>query len=391
MRDLEIRGAGNLLGESQSGHIAAVGYDLYCQMVTEAVGEMKGEPVKEPSEVKLDVPTDAYLPKDYVEKEELRLEAYRRLAAVTTQSEVDDIRTEWEDRYGPVPAAGRGAARRRRPARRVPPTRACASCGPVAPGPPGADRAEDQRGDAPAPAEPRRVLQGRPAAARRADQARHGTGRVPRRLPARARPAAGRLTSMGRSRHRLANVAAVSRRLVAVVVALVAALTLSSCGSSVKGDAVASVGDAELTRDDLDTMLNNRVVQDILTGEIDGDTATVEQTDSVIRLWIWLEAAHAAGVADLDDEATAKALLDQQGGDYTTAFDESTGATRELLTRFLTASSLVNAKTLTSEQLSGAAQAADVSVDSRYGFWDAERSNVFPFGKDLPPVDQLSS
>ena len=104
MRDLEIRGAGNLLGESQSGHIAAVGYDLYCQMVTEAVGDMKGEtPPKAPAEVKLDVPTDAYLPVDYVGKEELRLEAYRRLAAVTTQAEVADIRTEWEDRYGPVP------------------------------------------------------------------------------------------------------------------------------------------------------------------------------------------------------------------------------------------------------------------------------------------------
>lgn len=105
MRDLEIRGAGNLLGESQSGHIAAVGYDLYCQMVNEAVAEMKGEPVKEPSEVKLDVPTDAFLPPEYVPKEALRLEAYRRLAAVTTPAEVDDIRAEWEDRYGPVPAA----------------------------------------------------------------------------------------------------------------------------------------------------------------------------------------------------------------------------------------------------------------------------------------------
>ncbi|MFZ2443801.1 MAG: transcription-repair coupling factor, partial [Ilumatobacteraceae bacterium] len=106
MRDLEIRGAGNLLGESQSGHIAAVGYDLYCQMVTEAVGEMKGEaPPKAASEVKLDVPTDAFLPVDYVAKEELRLEAYRRLAAVTTAAEVADIRSEWEDRYGPVPIA----------------------------------------------------------------------------------------------------------------------------------------------------------------------------------------------------------------------------------------------------------------------------------------------
>ena len=103
MRDLEIRGAGNLLGESQSGHIAAVGYDLYCQMVTEAVAEMKGEPIEPPAEIKLDVPTDAFLPADYVTKEELRLEAYRRLAAVTSESEVDDIRTEWEDRYGPLP------------------------------------------------------------------------------------------------------------------------------------------------------------------------------------------------------------------------------------------------------------------------------------------------
>jgi transcription-repair coupling factor (superfamily II helicase) len=103
MRDLEIRGAGNLLGQAQSGHIAAVGYDLYCQMVTEAVAEMKGEPLPQPAELKLDVPTDAYLPTDYVAKEELRLEAYRRLAGVTTQAEVDDIRVEWEDRYGPLP------------------------------------------------------------------------------------------------------------------------------------------------------------------------------------------------------------------------------------------------------------------------------------------------
>ncbi|NND75980.1 MAG: transcription-repair coupling factor, partial [Ilumatobacter sp.] len=105
MRDLEIRGAGSLLGESQSGHIAAVGYDLYCQMVTEAVSEMKGEPPPTaPAEIKLDVPSDSYLPADYVAKEELRLEAYRRLAAVEDAAEVDDIRTEWEDRYGPLPA-----------------------------------------------------------------------------------------------------------------------------------------------------------------------------------------------------------------------------------------------------------------------------------------------
>jgi transcription-repair coupling factor (superfamily II helicase) len=103
MRDLEIRGAGNLLGTGQSGHIAAVGYDLYCQMVNEVVAELKGEEVREPAEIKLDLPLDASLPKAYVPKEELRLEAYRRLAAVTTEAEVADIRAEWEDRYGPVP------------------------------------------------------------------------------------------------------------------------------------------------------------------------------------------------------------------------------------------------------------------------------------------------
>jgi len=108
MRDLEIRGAGTLLGTGQSGHIAAVGYDLYCQMVNEAVAELKGEEKREPAEVKLDLPVDANLPPAYVAKEELRLEAYRRLAAVTTETEVDDIRAEWEDRYGPIPEeAGR--------------------------------------------------------------------------------------------------------------------------------------------------------------------------------------------------------------------------------------------------------------------------------------------
>ncbi|MEI8069668.1 MAG: transcription-repair coupling factor, partial [Actinomycetota bacterium] len=106
MRDLEIRGAGNMLGEAQSGHIAAVGYDLYCQLVTEAVSEMKGEDVPPiVPELKLDVATNAYLPTDYVSKEESRLDAYRRLAAVTKQSDVADIRDEWIDRYGPLPEA----------------------------------------------------------------------------------------------------------------------------------------------------------------------------------------------------------------------------------------------------------------------------------------------
>src|SRR5262249_7290862 len=103
MRDLEIRGAGNLLGAEQSGHIAAVGFDLYVEMVTEAVGELTGEPPHHDEEVQIDVPVTAHLPRDYVARDDVRMEAYRRLAAVTTDADVDDVRAEWEDRYGPPP------------------------------------------------------------------------------------------------------------------------------------------------------------------------------------------------------------------------------------------------------------------------------------------------
>ncbi len=103
MRDLEIRGAGNLLGTGQSGHIAAVGYDLYCQLVTEAVSDLKGEVIDEAPEITVEVPIAAHLPEDYVPREELRLEAYRRLAAALTEETVADIEKEWLDRYGPIP------------------------------------------------------------------------------------------------------------------------------------------------------------------------------------------------------------------------------------------------------------------------------------------------
>ncbi|MEQ8718628.1 MAG: transcription-repair coupling factor [Acidimicrobiales bacterium] len=103
MRDLEIRGAGNLLGTGQSGHIAAVGYDLYCQLVTEAVAELKGEEVAEPVEIRIELPVDAHLPAAYVPSESMRLGAYRRLSQVTTADQVDDVAAEWADRYGPPP------------------------------------------------------------------------------------------------------------------------------------------------------------------------------------------------------------------------------------------------------------------------------------------------
>ncbi|MBS1195727.1 MAG: transcription-repair coupling factor Mfd, partial [Actinobacteria bacterium] len=105
MRDLEIRGAGSILGKVQSGHISAVGFDLYVTLVAEAVAELQSgrTPEPPPSEVRIDLPVDAHLPEDYVGDQAARLEAYRRLAAAGTQEAVDDVVAEWEDRYGPLP------------------------------------------------------------------------------------------------------------------------------------------------------------------------------------------------------------------------------------------------------------------------------------------------
>jgi transcription-repair coupling factor (superfamily II helicase) len=108
MRDLEIRGAGNLLGHDQSGPVAAVGYDLYVQLVAEAVADAKGFTVPVVATVNLDVPGEAHLPKNYVEADDARLEAYRRLAGVTTLEELVDLRAEWVDRYGALPSAATG-------------------------------------------------------------------------------------------------------------------------------------------------------------------------------------------------------------------------------------------------------------------------------------------
>jgi transcription-repair coupling factor (superfamily II helicase) len=108
LRDLEIRGAGSILGEVQSGHIAAVGFDLYAELVAEAVSELEGrEPAAPaPPEVRIDLPVDAHLPESYIPEQQLRLEAYRRLATTATDEQVDDVASEWVDRFGPLPPAG---------------------------------------------------------------------------------------------------------------------------------------------------------------------------------------------------------------------------------------------------------------------------------------------
>ncbi|HSJ28460.1 MAG TPA: transcription-repair coupling factor [Acidimicrobiia bacterium] len=104
LRDLEIRGAGSILGEVQSGHISAVGFDLYAELVAEAVDELEGrETVPREAEVRIDLPVDAHLPEEYVPDQLLRLEAYRRLALAGNDAEIDDVVEEWEDRFGPLP------------------------------------------------------------------------------------------------------------------------------------------------------------------------------------------------------------------------------------------------------------------------------------------------
>jgi transcription-repair coupling factor (superfamily II helicase) len=103
MKDLEIRGAGNLLGGEQSGHIAGVGFDLYVRMIGEAVNELKGDGPAEKPEVRVELPINAHIPHDYVPGERLRLEAYTRIAAIDSEVDVAAVRDELTDRYGEPP------------------------------------------------------------------------------------------------------------------------------------------------------------------------------------------------------------------------------------------------------------------------------------------------
>jgi transcription-repair coupling factor (superfamily II helicase) len=103
MKDLEIRGAGNLLGGEQSGHVAAVGFDLYVKMIGEAVREMRGDGPAERPEVRVELPVDAHVPHDYVGGERLRLEAYTAIAAIDSAAQIEAVREELTDRFGPVP------------------------------------------------------------------------------------------------------------------------------------------------------------------------------------------------------------------------------------------------------------------------------------------------
>jgi transcription-repair coupling factor (superfamily II helicase) len=105
MRDLEIRGAGNILGPQQSGHIAAVGYELYCQLLERSVRRMRGEPAPSRPDTHLDLDVDALLPRAWVASARQRMEAYRRLAEIATVADLQSFREDLRDAYGPLPAS----------------------------------------------------------------------------------------------------------------------------------------------------------------------------------------------------------------------------------------------------------------------------------------------
>ena len=103
LRDLEIRGAGDLLGAEQHGHIAAVGFDTYARLLRESVAELRGEPIREEREIRLDLPVKAFIPVGWVAQEALRLELYRRIATAPEHERLNEVREEAIDRFGLLP------------------------------------------------------------------------------------------------------------------------------------------------------------------------------------------------------------------------------------------------------------------------------------------------
>lgn len=107
MRDLEIRGAGNILGTEQSGNIAAVGYELYCQLLENSVRALKKQPLRYQRHCKIELPVSNYVPDKYIPEQKLKIEVYRRLSQANTLEQLTELETELRDRFGPVPTAAR--------------------------------------------------------------------------------------------------------------------------------------------------------------------------------------------------------------------------------------------------------------------------------------------
>ncbi len=109
MRDLQIRGAGNLLGQSQHGHMETVGYEMYVKLLNQAIAAEKGEAVQtDKSDCLIDITVDAYIPEKYIPDPAGRIEAYKRIAAIATRADADDVLDELADRYGAPPPSVQG-------------------------------------------------------------------------------------------------------------------------------------------------------------------------------------------------------------------------------------------------------------------------------------------
>jgi len=111
MRDLEIRGAGNLLSHKQHGFVAAVGFETYCRILKEAVDELGGDKPRTPLDPRIEFPADAYLPESYIEEPALRIQLYQRIARAHKTSDMDEMLVEFRDRFGPLPEAARAVIR----------------------------------------------------------------------------------------------------------------------------------------------------------------------------------------------------------------------------------------------------------------------------------------
>jgi transcription-repair coupling factor (superfamily II helicase) len=103
LRDLEIRGAGNLLGAEQHGYMSSVGFELYCQLLKEAIDELEGNRQPDPIEIKIDLPVDAFIPEKYISQESLRIDIYKKIVLIKEITDIEQVKSELKDRFGAIP------------------------------------------------------------------------------------------------------------------------------------------------------------------------------------------------------------------------------------------------------------------------------------------------